>query len=62
MEHGLFMRSYLGGWRGRRTYAVLCVGYNDDDPNNSYWIMLNSWGTDRRPSQRPFPPGHGHRL
>jgi len=21
------------------------VGYNDDDPSNSYWIMLNSWGT-----------------
>jgi hypothetical protein len=26
-------------------HAVLCVGYNDDDPDNSYWIMLNSWGT-----------------
>ena len=26
-------------------HAVLCVGYNDDDPNNAYWIMLNSWGT-----------------
>ncbi|MCX6001565.1 MAG: hypothetical protein NTY79_03400, partial [Chloroflexi bacterium] len=26
-------------------HAVLCVGYNDDDPNNRYWIMLNSWGT-----------------
>jgi len=26
-------------------HAVLCVGYNDDDPNNSYWVMLNSWGT-----------------
>lgn len=26
-------------------HAVLCVGYNDDDPSNSYWIMLNSWGT-----------------
>ena len=24
----------------------MCVGYNDDDPNNSYWIMLNSWGTE----------------
>jgi C1A family cysteine protease len=26
-------------------HAVLCVGYNDTDPNNSYWIMVNSWGT-----------------
>jgi hypothetical protein len=31
--------SGLGG------HAVLCVGYNDDDPQNSYWIMVNSWGT-----------------
>ena len=27
-------------------HAVLCVGYDDTDPNNRYWIMLNSWGTD----------------
>jgi len=26
-------------------HAVLCVGYNDNDANNAYWIMLNSWGT-----------------
>ena len=26
-------------------HAVLCVGYNDTDPNNRYWTMLNSWGT-----------------
>ena len=26
-------------------HAVLCVGYNDEDPNNAYWIMVNSWGT-----------------
>jgi C1A family cysteine protease len=31
-------------------HAVLCVGYNDTDPDNSYWIMVNSWGTtDGRP-------------
>jgi len=29
---------YGGGHTG------LCVGYNDDDPDNSYWIMVNSWG------------------
>jgi len=26
-------------------HAVLLVGYNDDDPNNPYWIFLNSWAT-----------------
>ncbi len=26
-------------------HAVLCVGYDDTDPNNRYWVMLNSWGT-----------------
>lgn len=32
-------------------HAVLCVGYDDSDPNNRYWIMLNSWGaTPRRPN------------
>jgi hypothetical protein len=28
-------------------HAVLCVGYNEEDPNNRYWIMVNSWGTAR---------------
>jgi len=32
-------------------HAVLCVGYNDTDPNNAYWIMVNSWGvTSGRPN------------
>jgi C1A family cysteine protease len=26
-------------------HAVLCVGYNDDDPAGPTWIMVNSWGT-----------------
>jgi hypothetical protein len=32
-------------------HAVLCVGYDETDPNNRYWIMLNSWGnTTSRPA------------
>jgi len=26
-------------------HAVCCVGYDDTDPANPVWIMLNSWGT-----------------
>lgn len=26
-------------------HAVVCVGYNDTDPDNRYWVLLNSWGT-----------------
>jgi len=28
-------------------HAVVCVGYNDTDPDNRYWVMLNSWGTTK---------------
>jgi len=31
-------------------HAVLCVGYDESDANNPYWIMVNSWGTT---AQRP---------
>jgi hypothetical protein len=32
-------------------HAVVCIGYNDIDPNNRYWIMLNSWSvTPKRPN------------
>lgn len=31
-------------------HAVMVVGYNDTDPANAYWIVLNSWGD-----------GNGHR-
>ena len=35
-------------------HAVLLIGYNDEDPNpeNHYWVLLNSWSTasGRRPN------------
>ena len=31
-------------------HAILCYGYNDNDPDNSVWLMLNSWGG---PTNRP---------
>ncbi len=33
------------------SHAVACVGYDARDPENRYWVMLNSWGTadGRRP-------------
>jgi|GEM_PF-418889 len=34
-------------------HSVVCVGYNDTDPNNRYWVMLNSWGTGLIGGKRP---------
>jgi hypothetical protein len=30
---------------GGFAHAVLVVGYDDTNPSNRYWIILNSWGT-----------------
>ena len=30
---------------GFEGHAVLCVGYDDSNATNRYWIMVNSWGT-----------------
>ncbi len=40
-----FCGSTWDGNNGAAGHAVIIVGYNDDDANNSYWIVLNSWGT-----------------
>ena len=39
------MDSVCSGSTSAGGHAVLCVGYNDTDPNHRYWTMLNSWGT-----------------
>jgi hypothetical protein len=38
-------------WDNGGGHAVLCVGYDDTDPDDRYWVMLNSWGiTSGRPN------------
>ncbi|MBN2053989.1 C1 family peptidase [bacterium] len=41
-------QTYIEGQGGG--HAVCCVGYDDSDPGNRYWIMVNSWGAS---SNRP---------
>jgi hypothetical protein len=33
-------------WSSVGGHAIVCVGYDDTDPSNPYWIMLNSWGAN----------------
>jgi len=51
-ESALWSTFYCGQslTSGGAAHGVLCVGYNDDNAGNRYWIMVNSWGTT---SQRP---------
>ncbi|HWQ19542.1 MAG TPA: SdrD B-like domain-containing protein [Methanotrichaceae archaeon] len=35
-------------------HMVACVGYDDSDPSNRYWLMVNSWGTARGRPQGLF--------
>jgi hypothetical protein len=36
-------------------HAVACIGYDDTDPKNRYWIMLNSWGRGNYLPRVPLP-------
>ena len=44
-------------WDRGVSHAVLCIGYDRTDPENPYWLMLNSMGTGYAPDgtvgQRP---------
>jgi hypothetical protein len=34
-------------------HPVTCIGYDDTDPHNRYWIVLNSWGRGGANAQAP---------
>lgn len=45
-ETAVWTNFYCGlSWYYGAGHAVLCVGYDDSNPTNRYWVMLNSWGT-----------------
>jgi hypothetical protein len=38
--------SFCGqAWINGAGHAVACVGYDETNPGERYWVMLNSWGT-----------------
>ena len=41
-------------WDDGVGHFVLCVGYDETDINNPYWIMLNSWGINKKRSNGIF--------
>jgi len=43
-DPGAYSGITYGSGGGGGGHEMLIVGYDDTDPNNSYWIVLNSWG------------------
>lgn len=56
-ESAMFDPTQFSGqtWDNGGGHDEIIVGYDDTDPNNSYWIILNSWGA---PSNRPNAVWH----
>ena len=43
-NNGIYEHTLISQYEG--DHCVVLLGYNDDDPNNRYWICKNSWGTN----------------
>jgi C1A family cysteine protease len=43
-DPGTYSGITYGSGGGGGGHEMLIVGYDDTDPNNSYWLVLNSWG------------------